>query len=84
MRAIQIGYAVRNPRRMLKCAMRVLLICLFLRTLAAAQGGRGAANAPPAASTAAVAAPSRAAFIRENYSKFEYRVPMRDGAARTP
>jgi uncharacterized protein len=36
-----------------------------------AQGGRGAA---------AATTPVNSAFIRENYSKFEYRIPMRDGA----
>jgi putative CocE/NonD family hydrolase len=39
-----------------------------------AQGGRGAA-APAAQATPA----ERVAAVRENYTKFEYRVPMRDG-----
>jgi len=46
--------------------------------LAAAQGRGGAAAATPTDAAAATAA--RAAFIRENYTKFEYRIPMRDGA----
>jgi len=44
---------------------------------AAAQGGRGGASASQPAATGASA--ERAAFIRENYSKFEYRIAMRDG-----
>jgi putative CocE/NonD family hydrolase len=68
-----------SPAPMLKCAMRALITCLLLSTLAAAQGGRGAAaNASQPA--AVPSAPNRTAFIRENYTKFEYRVPMRDGA----
>ena len=64
---------------MLKCAMRALIACLPLSTLATAQGGRGAA-VNPSQPAAAAPAPNRTAFIRENYTKFEYRVPMRDGA----
>jgi uncharacterized protein len=41
---------------------------------AGAQGGRGGTQTP-----IAVASADRTAFIRENYSKFEYRIPMRDG-----
>ena len=68
-----------SPAPMLKCAMRAIITCLLLSTLAAAQGGRGAAaNASQPA--AVPSAPNRTAFIRENYTKFEYRVPMRDGA----
>ena len=48
--------------------MRILFVFLVLSPLAAAQG-RGATT--PA---------DRAGFIRETYTKFEYRVPMRDGA----
>jgi putative CocE/NonD family hydrolase len=55
--------------------MRILLSFLLLAQLASAQG-RGAAATP--AVTAAAA--DRATFIRENYTKFEYRVAMRDGA----
>ncbi|HUI54705.1 MAG TPA: CocE/NonD family hydrolase [Bryobacteraceae bacterium] len=40
---------------------------------AVAQGGRGQPAAAPPAATEGVAA------VRENYTKFEYRVPMRDG-----
>jgi uncharacterized protein len=51
---------------------------LFARLLlasgvAAAQGGRGPTAAPPPSTTDGLAA------VRENYTKFEYRVPMRDG-----
>ena len=51
----------------------VLLICLVLISLLAAQ--------PPTSSSAqtAVGAAVDAAFVRENYSKYEYRIPMRDG-----
>jgi uncharacterized protein len=41
---------------------------------AGAQGGRGGTLTP-----IAVASADRAAFIRENYSKFEHHIPMRDG-----
>ena len=63
--------------------MRIVLACILLVQLAAAQGrgaaqgGRGGAAAGPAEPTAAAA--ERALFIRENYTKFEYRIPMRDG-----
>src|SRR5689334_22398926 len=57
---------------------RVAAVALLLSSVALAQGGRGApaAGAAPAATSNAA---ERAAAIRENYSKFEYRVPMRDG-----
>jgi predicted acyl esterase len=32
------------------------------------------------AAQAAAQAPVTAAYVRENYSKYEYRIPMRDGA----
>jgi uncharacterized protein len=48
--------------------MRILFAFFFLAPLAAAQG-RGAPQ--PA---------DRAGFIRESYTKFEYRIAMRDGA----
>ena len=54
--------------------MRLALMLLAAGPLLYSQG-RGAA-APPVAPDAA----ARAAFIRGNYTKFEYRVPMRDGA----
>jgi putative CocE/NonD family hydrolase len=52
---------------------RSALILVLVVEFAAAQAGRGAAAAAPGAPA------SRAAFIRENYSKFEYRIAMRDG-----
>jgi uncharacterized protein len=52
--------------------MRTLLSVLLLVGLAAAQGGRGAAQT-------GTAADDRAAFVRENYTKFEYRIAVRDG-----
>jgi putative CocE/NonD family hydrolase len=64
--------------------MRILLSFLLLAQLASAQG-RGAAGAQggrggAAAAQTDAATADRAAFIRENYSKFEYRIVMRDGA----
>jgi hypothetical protein len=53
--------------------MRTLFILLASAPLLYAQG-RGAVAAPVPTDAAA-----RAAFIRENYTKFEYRIPMRDG-----
>src|ERR1700679_2238645 len=53
--------------------MRILIGFLLLAQLASAQGGGAAAAQTGAAS-------DRAAFIRENYTKFEYRIAMRDGA----
>jgi putative CocE/NonD family hydrolase len=60
--------------------MRSLLLLLSSATLFAQNpapspaGGRGAAAAPNATPNAI-----NAAYVRENYSKFEYRIPMRDG-----
>jgi len=55
--------------------MRTLSVyMLFVCQLAAqGRGGGAAAPAPAAAGTPGVAA------VRENYTKFEYRIPMRDG-----
>ncbi len=58
----------------------LVLITLTLLTwvaLTSAQD-RGAATAPAPTDPAAAAA-ARAAFIRETYTKFDYRIPMRDG-----
>src|ERR1035441_5377188 len=52
--------------------MRTIFAFLLMAQLAAAQG-RGAA------ATATGASAERAAAIRANYSKFEYRIAMRDG-----
>ena len=53
--------------------MRIIFALLLVAQLAAAQGrGAGAAAATGASA-------ERAASIRENYTKFEYRIPMRDG-----
>ncbi|MEI9973574.1 MAG: hypothetical protein WDO73_16955 [Ignavibacteriota bacterium] len=56
--------------------MRTLIALLVSAPLLCAQGRGAAAAQTPAASDAA----TRAAFIRENYTKFEYRIAMRDGA----
>ncbi|HZS03643.1 MAG TPA: CocE/NonD family hydrolase [Blastocatellia bacterium] len=53
-----------------------LIICLVLSSLASAQRpatGSGQTTQAPAAQAAG------ADFVRENYSKYEYRIPMRDG-----
>src|SRR5437016_3239791 len=68
------------------------LVTLFLLAPGLIHGqGRGAASrqpaTPPAASATAGAQPAGAPtpgspgreWVRENYSKFEYRIPMRDG-----
>ncbi|HEY1336942.1 MAG TPA: CocE/NonD family hydrolase [Bryobacteraceae bacterium] len=57
--------------------MRTLVLCLLIARLVSAQGGRGATRAP--APAPAEPANNRAAFVRENYTKFEYRIAMRDG-----
>ncbi len=54
-----------------------LLICLVLTSLASAQ--RPAPNSAQTTQPAAAQASTGAAFVRENYSKYEYRIPMRDG-----
>src|SRR6266404_2260371 len=52
-----------------------LIVCLVLTSLSAAQRpSPGSVQTAPGAITAV-----DAAFVRENYSKFEYRIPMRDG-----
>ena len=61
----------------------LLVIYLLLTPLASAQrpGSGSAQTAQPAANQALPGtepAPG-AAFVRENYSKYEYRIPMRDG-----
>src|SRR5215471_5229231 len=56
--------------------MRVFL-CLLLSFLAYGQG-RGGRDGASAATPVAQNAPGRE-FVRENYTKFEYRIPMRDG-----
>src|SRR5271170_2772950 len=66
------------------CNMRKSLLIVLLSALAAypqGRGGRGTPAQTPAASPAAPAAGATtgAEFIRETYTKFEYRIPMRDG-----
>src|SRR5436309_12338868 len=61
----------------------ILILLLSTSGLIHAQG-RGAPNAAAqaAAATPAPAQPAQSPgreFVRENYSKFEYRIPMRDG-----
>ncbi len=71
--------------------MRIVIGIVLMAQLASAQGrGAGTPSAAPAqagrgggaaASTAApaAAASDSAAYVRENYTKFEYSIPMRDG-----
>jgi putative CocE/NonD family hydrolase len=54
--------------------MRIPIAFLLLAPLVSAQDRPAAPPANAAPTTA-----ERAAFIRENYTKFEYRIPMRDG-----
>jgi uncharacterized protein len=52
-----------------------LILCFALTSLAAAQRpAPSSAQAAPLVGTAV-----EAGFVRENYSKYEYRIPMRDG-----
>ncbi|MBS1808169.1 MAG: CocE/NonD family hydrolase [Acidobacteria bacterium] len=51
-----------------------LLCCFVLAPLVSAQR-----SATPAAVQTPVAQTTDAVFVRENYTKFEYRIPMRDG-----
>src|SRR5215472_7806607 len=62
--------------------MRSILITLSLIALLPAalmDGQDRRAAAAPASTDPAAAAAARAAFIRENYTKFDYRIRMRDG-----
>src|SRR6202030_541817 len=59
-----------------------LLVVLSVSIYAQGRGGRGGAAPQTPSATPAAPAPGAAtgaAFVRENYSKFEYRIPMRDG-----
>ena len=55
--------------------MRTLSVYMLFVSQLAAQGRGGAAAAP----TPAAGGTPGAAAVRENYTKFEYRIPMRDG-----
>jgi putative CocE/NonD family hydrolase len=58
----------------------VIVILLFLAPNLASTQGRGGAGTVPATTTpAGPGALPGVAFVRENYTKFEYRIPMRDG-----
>jgi putative CocE/NonD family hydrolase len=62
--------------------MRIVLALLVLAQLVSAQGrgaGQAGGGGGATAQTDAAAAAERAAFIRENYTKFEYHIAMRDG-----
>ena len=62
--------------------MRIVLALVVLAQLVSAQGrgaGQAGGGGGAAAQTDAAAMAARAAFIRENYAKFEYRIAMRDG-----
>ncbi len=62
-------------------SLRLPLLCAALATLAAplARSRPGSDGASDAATTTAAAAAADAAWLAENYTKFEYRIPMRDG-----
>jgi putative CocE/NonD family hydrolase len=51
----------------------LLFLCTAALVYPQARAGRGATEPAPTTTT------TGAAFVRENYSKFEYRIPMRDG-----
>jgi uncharacterized protein len=55
--------------------MRLLIACLLTVPAVFPQDAPNPAGRGGAATT-----PVNSAYIRENYSKFEYRIPMRDGA----
>jgi predicted acyl esterase len=61
----------------------LLVICLVLSSIASAQrpasGSAQTAQTAAAQTTAGTEPAPGAAFVRENYSKYEYRIPMRDG-----
>src|SRR5712691_6456747 len=61
----------------------LLVICLVLTSLASAQRpalGSAQTTQPTATQIPPGTEPAPgAAFVRENYSKYEYRIPMRDG-----
>jgi hypothetical protein len=56
----------------------LLLLPCLAHSQGRAGGGRQQAAATPAPATPATA-PLGRDFVRENYTKFEYRIPMRDG-----
>src|SRR5258706_7812415 len=72
-----------RPTDMIINPSTLLVICLMLSSIASAQ--RPASGSAQTAQTAAAQSPPpaepapSAAFVRENYSKYEYRIPMRDG-----
>src|SRR6266481_1748763 len=59
----------------IKGLCNTLMLCLVLTSVAAAQRPAPGSAQTGASSSTAV----DAAFVRENYSKYEYRIPMRDG-----
>jgi putative CocE/NonD family hydrolase len=64
-------------------SIRLMLILLVTAALApivlTIAQDRGASAAAPAPTDPVAAAAARLAFIRENYTKFDYLIPMRDG-----
>src|SRR6266567_4681831 len=59
----------------------LLVICLVLSSIAQRPASGSAQTTQPAAtqSTPGTEPAPGAAFVRENYSKYEYAIPMRDG-----
>ncbi len=60
----------------------LLILVSALAVYPQGRGGRGATTPAQTPAPAAVTPPAALgmAFVRENYTKFEYRIPMRDGA----
>lgn len=56
-----------------------LLLCLALASLVSAQRSGAQTTAAQTAAAQPNAQATEATFVRENYTKFEYRIPMRDG-----
>jgi len=59
-------------------AVSLLVVCLFAQQQRTSPGRTGAQQAGAAAAPGS-SAPYTAAEVRANYTKFEYRIPMRDG-----
>ena len=58
----------------------VLAICLGLASVTSAQRPAPGSTQPAQSGAAQSNQTLNAVFVRENYSKYEYRIPMRDGA----
>jgi hypothetical protein len=63
----------------MKAIHNALVICLALTSQAPAQRPTASSAASSAQTATGARTEANAAFVRENYSKYEYRIPMRDG-----